>query len=286
MKKQIFISLTFFTLSFILNSCTKTGPTGAPGQNGAAGNNGLSYQGGLKVLVKGYDQYGDYIGPVVGASVNLDSAILFTVTSAYNPSFPPITNAEGYFVFPVTTGNYIVNVTAPPDTSSKLNYQVIGIYGNAKNVSQVSFVSDTLLTEVGLSQKSTFVLPSGGSITRTTTPFTNIQISLNIVHPAIANTSFIVFVDSTSTVDSLNNYVFWSQFSIPVNSTMGAVSIPYSQLQNFSPTSFASGSRKVYFKIYGEPTNDHSKYIDPTTGKIKFTALSAPLAPVDSVLAP
>lgn len=240
---------------FLFASCVRyeeQGPVYSTGHglgNGYNNNPNSGYVGAISGHVSLYDQYGSPVTTGLGGiQVSL---IGYSVTA--------ITDTTGYFRFynaPNGSYNLYVHDTAtvaPFADTKALNVQLTG---------------DSVVHNISLSAIPSFS-PSAIAVTLDTT--TKID---SVVLTFTSNTqtrAAIVFVNNNSAVNNLPaNYLKVYTVSIPASATSVSLSIPSTDLYSLG---FASGST-VYLAAYGYVTPDYSVYLDYSSGKNIYNAVS------------
>lgn len=249
--KLNFILTGLTVLSMLVSSCKKPA-NGPEGPAGPQGGNGPALTGNLKGYINHYDLSGaKVITDLANDSVYIDGTGKSTVT-----------DANGLYTFPgISTGVYNITVKKPGSTYGYTKIQNIEFAGNGdtyRNAAMSATPSNSVSTIMAYD---------------TTISAINYVRIRGTVPSAPRVQSIIVFVNTpgNTTVSSSVNSSYYV-FNVAPNSTTYSKNISTSDLYDLG---FASGNTS-YFAAYmvGGNTNA-SSYLDFTTNRTVFTALSA-----------
>lgn len=240
--KNLFI-ISLIAIVFAISSCSKNGATGPQGPAGPLST------GALTGFVTTYDQYGfKVLGDLGGVTVHISDSTADSTT----------TDATGKYTFAsLKTGIYNITYSKPGyATVLAQDYSFLGGGTLIRNASISKYPSFSVANVVSL---DTTIATDPGMIVRGTD-----------TADQVART-FIVFGGSSSTVSSTpGSYIYANTGTIKAGLSTWNLFITSQELHD---NGLASGTT-AYFVVYpistGSPT-----YVDPSTGRTVYTAISS-----------
>ena len=265
MKKIIF-KLSALSIILIATSCKKgdTGPAGAAGTAGATGATGPSLSGSMEGFVSLYDAAGSKI------LSNLKGDTLLLTNNSTNAVTKTTTDSTGKYMFAnLTTGNYNLTTTKMGyGTLLAQNIQFVGGGNTYKNGALCQIPTTNVTSAQAV---DTAIAATGSSTTSTSENYIKVRGTLPA---AVGGSEVIVFVSNvggTSASGSVTNFSTYYTLAVAPGALTFKINIPTSDLYDLG---FVTGNT-VYFAAYLVGGNlNASSYVDLTTGKNVFTALS------------